>query len=84
MTHIPLRMCVVCREHKPAKDLIRITYNSDTGMAEPDKNCKNTGRGAYICRSAECIKKAKKKHVIERHLDCSTSDELYEKLEGLL
>lgn len=84
MTHIPLRMCVVCREHKAASDLIRITYNSETGTAEPDKDSKNTGRGAYICKSAECIKKARKKHVAERHLDCPASDELYEKLEGLL
>lgn len=84
MTHIPLRMCVVCREHKPASDLIRITYNSDNGTAEPDKEGKNAGRGAYICKSAECIKRAQKKHVVERHLGCDASDDLYQKLEGLL
>lgn len=82
--HIPLRMCVVCREHKPTQELIRVTYNAKTDKAEPDKDSKNTGRGAYICKSAECIKKARKKHVAERHLGCSASDDLYEELEGLL
>lgn len=84
MAHIPLRMCVVCREHKPASELIRITYNPDTGMAQPDKDNKNTGRGAYICRNAECIKKAQKKHVAERHLGCGASDLLYTDLEELI
>ena len=82
--HIPLRMCIVCREHKPTQELIRVTYNAKTDKAEPDKDSKNTGRGAYICKSAECIKKARKKHVAERHLGCSASDDLYEELEGLL
>ena len=82
--HIPLRMCVVCREHKPTQELIRVTYNAKTDKAEPDKDSKNTGRGAYICKSAECIKKARKKHVTERHLGCSASDDLYDELEGLL
>ena len=82
--HIPLRMCVVCREHKPTQELIRVTYNAKTDKAEPDKDSKNTGRGAYICKSAECIKKARKKHVAERHLGCSAIDDLYDELEGLL
>lgn len=82
--HIPLRMCIVCREHKPTQELIRVTYNAKTDKAEPDKDSKNTGRGAYICKSEECMKKARKKHVLERHLGCSASDDLYDELEGLL
>lgn len=82
--HIPLRMCVVCREHKPTEELMRITHNVKTDKPEPDINGKNTGRGAYICKSAECMKKARKKHVLERHLGCDASDDLYDKLEGLL
>lgn len=82
--HIPLRMCVVCREHKPTEEFIRITHNVKKDKPEPDINCKNTGRGAYICKSAECIKKARKKHVAERNLGCSASETLYDELEGLL
>lgn len=82
--HIPLRMCVVCREHKPASELIRITYNADSQTAEPDDGSKNTGRGAYICKNADCIKKAQKKHVAERHLRCDASDTLYGRLEEML
>ncbi len=84
MMHIPLRMCVVCREHKPTEELIRVTYNTEAGKVEPDSEIKNTGRGAYICKSRECIKKARKKHVAERHLGCDASDSLYNELEGLL
>ena len=80
--HIPLRMCVVCREHKNAEELIRITDNN--GIPEPDTNCKKTGRGAYICRNSECMKKAQKKHVIERHLSCEANDSLYDRLEELI
>lgn len=84
MTHIPLRMCAVCRTHVPQEQLIRITCCSDNDTAIPDGDKKNMGRGAYICRSAQCIEKAKKKHVIERHLGCSACDTLYERLEGMI
>ncbi len=84
MTHIPLRMCVACREHRPLSDLIRITYSPTSNTAEPDYSGKATGRGAYICRDKKCIVRAQKKHVIERHLKCEASDALYSKMEEML
>lgn len=78
MTHIPLRMCVACRNHKPVDELMRITVTDGVATADSDK--KNFARGAYICRNAECIKKAEKKHIIERHLKCSANPELYVRL----
>lgn len=77
MTHIPQRMCVACREHKPAADMIRITVKDNTATLDGDN--KNFARGAYICRKSECIAKAQKKHIIERHLKCRASDDLYSK-----
>lgn len=82
MTHVPLRMCVACREHKEPEKLLRITVSD--GVPSLDIHCKNMGRGAYICRKSECIKKARKKHVIERHLKCSACDTLYDKAEELV
>lgn len=84
MTHIPLRMCVVCRKHLPVSELIRITYDKETDSPVPDEESKNSGRGAYICRDAQCLKKAGKKHVAERHLGCEASEALYRNLEEMI
>lgn len=84
MVHIPLRMCIACREHKPLQELIRITYNDRTNTPEPDGDIKNTGRGVYVCKDIQCIRKARKKNVLERHLKCESNDTLYTKLEEMI
>ena len=43
------------------------------------KKGKKSGRGAYICPSAACLKKAKKR--LEANLECKIPDEVFEKLE---
>lgn len=75
MTHTPLRMCVVCRSHKPAHEFIRISIVDGKPRVDTDK--KTFARGAYICRNKDCINKAEKKHIIERHLKCDTDSTLY-------
>lgn len=82
--YTPTRMCAVCREHKPQEELMRISYNPVSGMPEPNSDRPRSGRGAYICLSEGCIERAKKKHVIERHLKCEPCDTLYTKLEELI
>ena len=79
--HIPLRMCVVCREHKPTEEFIRITHNVKTDKPEPDINGKNTGRGAYICRDIECLKAARKARRLEKSFACRIDDEVYDSME---
>lgn len=78
MAHTPERMCVVCRSHKPYNELIRVTVKD--GVATVDEMDKNFARGAYICKSRECIKKAEKKNIIERHLKCDKNPDLYIKV----
>ena len=65
---IPMRMCVGCREMKEKRGLIRIA----TG--------KKSGRGAYVCRNPECLKKAIKQKQLERQLQTDLSDEVKEAL----
>ena len=77
---IPERRCVGCGISFPKKDLIRVVRLPDGG-AELDPTGKKAGRGAYICRSAECLKKARKAKRLERNLEVSISDEVYEELE---
>ena len=45
-----------------------------------DLTGKMNGRGAYVCRSEECLKKAIKTKAIERSLGISVSSEVYEQL----
>ena len=77
---IPERRCVGCGISFPKKDLIRVVRLPDGG-AELDPTGKKAGRGAYICRSAVCLKKARKAKRLERNLEVTISDEVYEELE---
>ena len=56
---IPMRKCVGCQEMKEKKSLIRVVKTAEGDLILDDTGKKN-GRGAYICRSIECFKKAKK------------------------
>lgn len=78
--HVPLRMCIACRNMKPKEELIKLCISPD-GFAAIDRSGKSTGRGAYICKSEECIKKAQKAGKIERALKCNVSSEIYEVLK---
>ena len=68
MKKIPMRMCVACREMKPKKELIRIVRTPE-GPVEADLTGKKNGRGAYLCRNAECLEKAVKIRALDRALD---------------
>ena len=80
---IPMRQCVGCREMKPKRELIRVVRSKDGGISL-DFNGRLSGRGAYICKSAECLTRAKKAKALERAFSCTISDEVYKVLEGSL
>ncbi|WP_160690211.1 YlxR family protein [Clostridium sp. C2-6-12] len=77
---IPLRMCTGCMEMKPKKELIRIVKTPE-GEVSVDLTGKKSGRGAYICKSTECLEKAFKTKRLSRNLDISISEEIYDKLK---
>ncbi|MFL0249853.1 RNase P modulator RnpM [Clostridium neuense] len=77
---IPQRMCTGCMEMKPKKELIRVVKNKD-GEVSIDVTGKKPGRGAYICRSIECLEKAVKQKRLEKNLEKKIDDELYAKLK---
>ena len=52
------------------------------GNISLDFTGKKSGRGAYICRSLACLKKARKSKRLERSLDCLIPDEVYDALES--
>ncbi len=77
---VPMRQCLGCNEHKPKIELLRVVRDPN-GEVSLDFTGKKSGRGAYICKSVKCLKKAAKSHRIDRNLDCTIPDEIYEKLE---
>ena len=56
---IPQRMCVGCREKRDKKDLLRVVRTPE-GQLVLDATGKKSGRGAYVCRDPQCLKKARK------------------------
>ncbi len=72
---IPMRMCVGCREMKPKKELIRVV-RSPEGEVSMDPVGKKPGRGAYVCRSEACLKRAIKQRQLERQLEVQLTEEV--------
>ncbi len=77
---IPLRKCTGCGEMKPKKELVRVVRSPENEISL-DLTGKKNGRGAYICRNAECLKKAQKSKRIERSFECVIPDEIFEAME---
>ena len=77
---IPMRRCVGCNEHKPKAELLRVVRDPEGGVSLDFKG-KKSGRGAYICRDVKCLRKARKSHRIDKDLECTIPDEVYDAME---
>ena len=76
---IPMRMCVGCREMKEKRELIRVV-RTPAGEAALDATGKKSGRGAYVCRQAECLRRAIRQKQLERQLEITLTPEVTEAL----
>ena len=76
---IPMRTCVVTKEKLEKKELIRIVRNNE-GKVFIDETGKQTGRGAYLKKDSEVIKKAQKNKILDRILETTIPDEIYMEL----
>lgn len=76
---VPMRMCVGCREMKPKKELLRVV-RSPEGAVSIDVTGRKPGRGAYVCRNAECMKRALKQKQLERAFECPLGEETHASL----
>lgn len=79
----PERRCVGCGESKDKRELIRVVRTPE-GEVCLDATGKKSGRGAYICHSLSCFKKARKSKRIETSLNVQIPENIYEKLENEL
>ena len=64
---MPLRQCIGCGEMKSKKEMIRVLKTADDTI-EIDATGRRNGRGAYLCPSMDCWKKAVKSKGLERSL----------------
>lgn len=80
MKKIPQRMCTGCMEMKPKKELIRVVKSKEDEVIV-DLTGKKNGRGAYICKSIECLEKAFKNKKLEKNLETKISEEIYNRLK---
>ena len=77
---VPERQCLGCNEHRPKKELLRVVRTPE-GEILLDFTGKKSGRGAYICRDVECLKKARRSGRIGRSLDVTIPEEVYDRME---
>lgn len=74
---------MACQEKKAKRDLVRIV-RSPEGEISVDLTGKKPGRGAYICPNLECLNKVIKSKRLERSLETTISQEIYESLKEQL
>lgn len=84
---VPMRKCMGCSQMFPKKELVRVVKSklSKEGEEEAyevslDLTGKKAGRGAYVCKSTQCLKAARKAKRFERTLDCTIPDEVYDRM----
>ena len=80
---IPLRTCVVTKEKLEKKDLIRVVKNNENEVFV-DLTGKANGRGAYIKKDIDVLNKTRKSKVLDKHLETTIDDSVYEKLEEII
>lgn len=80
---IPMRMCTGCGQMKPKRELVRVVKNQE-GVISLDLTGKMAGRGAYVCRDIECLKKARKARRLEKAFSCRIPEEVYDRMEEAL
>ncbi len=83
--NVPIRKCIVCSARKPKKEFMVIVRPPKN---EPNKSIrvlngdeKKEGRGAYICKNPDCVKKARKTRRLEKIFKGKIEDNIYDALE---
>ena len=80
---IPVRQCMGCNEHKPKPELLRVV-RSPEGEVSLDFGGKKSGRGAYLCRSVKCLRRARKSGRLSRVLECEIPEAVFDAMEAEL
>lgn len=94
MKKVPLRKCTGCGEMKEKRELIRVVKAPEKkdengnvisgGEISLDLTGRKSGRGAYVCKNADCFEKARKARRFERSLSCKIPEDVYEQMSAEL
>lgn len=94
MKKVPLRKCTGCGEMKEKRELIRVVKAPEKkdengnvisgGEISLDLTGRKPGRGAYVCKNADCFEKARKARRFERSLSCKIPENVYEQMSAEL
>lgn len=76
----PMRKCVGCNEMKEKAMLLRIVKTPEGDFLVDHTNRAN-GRGAYLCKNADCYRQAIKNKGLERSLKCKIPEDIVKQLE---
>ncbi len=76
-----MRQCVGCGEMKGKKEMMRVLKAAEDDRICLDMTGKKNGRGAYVCKSRECLQKARRNKGLERSFKMSIPGEVYDALE---
>ena len=82
MKKIPMRTCVVSREKLPKNELIRVVKTDDGVIV--DLTGKVNGHGVYLKRDKEVFEKAKKTKVLNKLLETTVEESVFEELNKLI
>ena len=77
----PIRMCAVCRNHFYKKELVRVVKNKN-GKIFVDTTFKAEGRGAYVCKTPECLARLEKTKALNRAFKCEVPAHIYSEIKG--
>ena len=80
---VVLRTCVVTKEQFEKKDLLRVVKSKE-GIVSVDETGKLNGRGAYIKKDLEVLELAKKNKALDRALETTISDDVYDDKEKII
>ena len=79
----PQRLCSGCQTFQDKKAMVRIV-RTPAGEVTIDPTGKAPGRGGYVCRNAECIKKACACKGLDRALKTAVPVTVYDILKSQL
>lgn len=79
---VPMRTCVVTKEKLPKQELLRIVKFE--GVVKVDPSGKQNGKGCYIKKDIDTLMKAKKTKALERALETTIEDNVYDEIENLI
>lgn len=79
MIKLPQRTCIVCRNETLKRQLVRIVRSKE-GEISLDLTGKKSGRGAYVCKCEDCVKKLISTKALNRAFKMEVEQEVYQNL----